>query len=248
VDSDYLRIRDVLGRLSEQPIDLTILSRTMVGRVVSKLKRCPNASIAAEAKTILKKWRKIAEEENRRIAEKQTARTRAPRGARTEDPAATGKKIGKQSSLTQTTCVNVKVAHIRPRYKNLAEWTADTSKNVYIGRRGVVFVDGKRFPPADSVWCNPFKIKGSMNRQQVIKEYEKNMRAKVAEDESLKQRMVRELEGKCLGCWCKPEGCHGDVLIKMVKEFSAELSAGECSNHMVHRHVDESKAVGASLM
>mmetsp|Transcript_19749 Transcript_19749/g.57333 ORF Transcript_19749/g.57333 Transcript_19749/m.57333 type:complete len:149 (-) Transcript_19749:538-984(-) len=92
VDSDYLRIRDVLGRLSEQPIDLTILSRTMVGRVVSKLKRCPNASIAAEAKTILKKWRKIAEEENRRIAEKQTARTRAPRGARTEDPAATGKK------------------------------------------------------------------------------------------------------------------------------------------------------------
>lgn len=41
--------------------------------------------------------------------------------------------------------VNVKVAFIRPEYQNLKEWMQD-NKNVYIGRKGIVFVDGKRFP------------------------------------------------------------------------------------------------------
>ena len=27
-----------------------------------------------------------------------------------------------------------------------------------------------------------------------------------------------ELEGKELGCWCKPYLCHGDILIKLFKE------------------------------
>ena len=27
-----------------------------------------------------------------------------------------------------------------------------------------------------------------------------------------------ELEGKELGCWCKPSPCHGDILIKLLKE------------------------------
>ena len=28
-----------------------------------------------------------------------------------------------------------------------------------------------------------------------------------------------ELVGKRLGCYCKPEACHGDVLIRLLKEF-----------------------------
>ena len=28
-----------------------------------------------------------------------------------------------------------------------------------------------------------------------------------------------ELEGKTLGCWCKPDqACHGDILIELLKE------------------------------
>lgn len=27
-----------------------------------------------------------------------------------------------------------------------------------------------------------------------------------------------ELVGKVLGCWCKPQACHGDVLVKLCKE------------------------------
>lgn len=41
--------------------------------------------------------------------------------------------------------VNCKVKHIRPKYNNLEEWIKDEN-NVYIGRKGVVFIDEKRFP------------------------------------------------------------------------------------------------------
>lgn len=41
--------------------------------------------------------------------------------------------------------VNVKVAHIRPKYNNLKEWMEDEN-NEYVGRGGVVFVNGERFP------------------------------------------------------------------------------------------------------
>ena len=27
-----------------------------------------------------------------------------------------------------------------------------------------------------------------------------------------------ELEGKTLGCWCKPQACHGDILIEIIQE------------------------------
>ena len=27
---------------------------------------------------------------------------------------------------------------------------------------------------------------------------------------------IQELEGKVLGCWCKPQDCHGDVLVELI--------------------------------
>jgi hypothetical protein len=27
-----------------------------------------------------------------------------------------------------------------------------------------------------------------------------------------------KLEGKTLGCWCKPKACHGDVLIELIEK------------------------------
>ena len=57
---------------------------------------------------------------------------------------------------------------------------------------------------------------------------------KKGDEDSLKQCLVRyenqirknpdlfnavvELEGKEIGCWCKPSPCHGDILIKLFKE------------------------------
>lgn len=30
---------------------------------------------------------------------------------------------------------------------------------------------------------------------------------------------LHELKGKVLGCWCKPEPCHGDVLVDLVSKY-----------------------------
>jgi hypothetical protein len=29
---------------------------------------------------------------------------------------------------------------------------------------------------------------------------------------------LHELDGKTLGCWCKPNSCHGDVLIELIEK------------------------------
>lgn len=72
------------------------------------------------------------------------------------------------------TVVNVKVQHIRPQYKDLRDWMEDDD-NVYIGRRGVVFIDGRRFPDCDSPFANPFKIDRNTSRDQVISKYREHI-------------------------------------------------------------------------
>lgn len=57
----------------------------------------------------------------------------------------------------KTQVVNCKVKFIRPKYNDLKQWMQDP-QNVYIGRAGVVFVDGQRFPKNASRFCNPFKV------------------------------------------------------------------------------------------
>ncbi len=34
-----------------------------------------------------------------------------------------------------------------------------------------------------------------------------------------------ELEGKVLGCWCSPQECHGDVLIRLTQSLNGEPDA-----------------------
>ena len=31
-------------------------------------------------------------------------------------------------------------------------------------------------------------------------------------------KALPELQGKTLGCWCKPKACHGDVLVRLIEE------------------------------
>lgn len=59
--------------------------------------------------------------------------------------------------------INVKVASIRPKFNNLKEWCED-ERNIYIGRAGIVFIDGQRFPKQSSIWANPYKITKTCKR------------------------------------------------------------------------------------
>lgn len=85
--------------------------------------------------------------------------------------------------------------------------------DVYIGR--------------PTFWGNPFSHKNNTlakfkvkTRKEAVKKYEEYMREKLKNSPSLKRRMIDELDGKVLGCWCKPKECHGDVLIKLINEIN----------------------------
>lgn len=66
-----------------------------------------------------------------------------------------------------------------------------------------------------SKWANPFKMESdkSDKRKIVINKYKKWLK----EQEQLLKDW-EELVARKLGCWCAPKPCHGDILIKLVKE------------------------------
>lgn len=115
-----------------------------------------------------------------------------------------------------TSIVNVKVSYIRPQYNNLQEWMTNPN-NIYIGRKGCVFINGNRYPEKDSIWHNPFKINTYESRELVLKKYRIYITNKI-KDENLYDELMK-LDGKTLGCWCKPEGCHGDILIELINDL-----------------------------
>jgi hypothetical protein len=69
--------------------------------------------------------------------------------------------------------------------------------DVYIGR--------------PSEWGNPFKIGRDGSRQEVIQKY----REWILANPQLTKQIHLKLRGKTLGCWCKPNACHGDVLAEL---------------------------------
>lgn len=128
---------------------------------------------------------------------------------------------------TSTKVVNVKVAFIRPKHANLKAWMEDPA-NVYIGRRGIVFVDKVRWPKEDSPWANPFKIDKKATDQngergRVLSLYSTYIKKKLDENPELQNELLK-LKGKTLGCWCKEKGkdvpCHGDILLELIANYT----------------------------
>ncbi len=60
-----------------------------------------------------------------------------------------------------------------------------------------------------SPWGNPFVIGKDGTRAEVIAKYRTYLEA----DEALLARVKNELKGKDLLCFCKPAGCHGDIIL-----------------------------------
>ena len=68
-----------------------------------------------------------------------------------------------------------------------------------------------------SEWGNPFIIGVHGNRHEVIRKYEDY----VTNNPDLMGKLP-SLQGKVLGCVCKPKACHGDVLVRMLKEMNQQ--------------------------
>jgi len=107
--------------------------------------------------------------------------------------------------------VNCRVKYIRPEYADLKAWM-DHPDNVYIGRPGIVFIDGERFPKTGSVFANPFKGEGALEKFEVY------IRQRLRKEPQLVEAL-RAMCGKQLGCWCHPAPCHGDVLLELIAEY-----------------------------
>jgi len=111
---------------------------------------------------------------------------------------------------------NSRVKYIRS--KNLKE-ELENPYNVYIGRKGIVFIDGERFPKKDSPFCNIYKVDENNDLEKVLIMYEKYIRNRLKNEPELVEQL-KNLKGKNLYCWCAPEKCHGDILVKLIDEYS----------------------------
>lgn len=75
--------------------------------------------------------------------------------------------------------------------------------DVYIGR--------------PSKWGNPFSLE-EFPRQVVIAKYKDYVIQNLISGLWTEDQIL-ELDGKILGCWCKPKACHGDVLIELIQRI-----------------------------
>jgi Domain of unknown function (DUF4326) len=76
---------------------------------------------------------------------------------------------------------------------------------VYIGRE--FHMGGWHLP--ESKWRNRYKTPGDGALAEIIAKYERHLY-----DSGLIND-IHELRGKDLACWCAPEACHGDVLLRL---------------------------------
>jgi hypothetical protein len=73
--------------------------------------------------------------------------------------------------------------------------------DVYIGR--------------GSLWGNPYVIDKDGDRAEVIRKYRLLLWQQI-QDGEVTIDQLKSLNGKRLGCFCKPKPCHGDVIASAV--------------------------------
>lgn len=114
----------------------------------------------------------------------------------------------------ETTCINVRKAELNKNgHMNFYNWKLQPN-SLYIGRNMELYVGGT----SASKWANPYPVK-IYGRDKCLEMYEKYVR-----DTPELYNSLSELKGKVLGCWCCPEPCHGNVLIKLLKEVEQNNS------------------------
>ena len=101
------------------------------------------------------------------------------------------------------------IINIKGKQKILGISCENDSDIVYCGRKN--FMGGWKLK--ESIWANPFKVSDYCNNETACLKYEEYIR----NNEELLSNL-KDLVGKKLACWCFPEPCHCEVLIKLMKE------------------------------
>lgn len=104
----------------------------------------------------------------------------------------------------KTTVINIRDA---PR-----GWM-DDPKYTYIGRAGAGF---------SGEWGNPYVISFEKHRDKVLDLYKIWLDRQSRE---YKLRMIHDLEGQILVCFCSPKRCHGDIIIELINKYWRALDS-----------------------
>lgn len=70
------------------------------------------------------------------------------------------------------------------------------------------------------MWGNPYTVK-DYGRDKCIEMYREYIVQRLEKDPLLRKELA-SLRGQVLGCYCKPQACHGDVLVELMymEEFN----------------------------
>ena len=82
--------------------------------------------------------------------------------------------------------------------------------DVYIGREG----KGK-----SGYFGNPFKLEKGESRGATLDRFKKYFLDRIEIDLEFKSKIL-ELKGKKLGCFCKPNACHGDIISEYLNNLN----------------------------
>lgn len=109
-------------------------------------------------------------------------------------------------------------------YRNLEAWLEDP-KSCYCARGRIIIYEGKRYPPHDSYFCNPFKVGKDGDLNTVLRLYSEYAFKKYSYNE------LMAIKGRNLGCWCKVTNdgtyqCHTQILSNMIDNAENLLQQG----------------------
>ncbi len=154
----------------------------------------------------------------------------------------------KMNSVTKINVVNVRKQElVKKGYTDFEEWIVGKD-NVYIGRNMSHYITGATGSIWGNpfVVANPNKNHKSNMRTYTpvklgyslvkpgytpVKLGYSLVKPGYTLDESLAKyrqyiestpeltKRLHELKGKTLGCWCKPNRCHGDILVELVEKY-----------------------------
>jgi hypothetical protein len=131
-----------------------------------------------------------------------------PKARRRQRSPTTAADRASSRTAAEPEVVNVRKAALRERgFDDFIDWVTDPS-HIYIGRNMNFYVKGALGSP----WQNPFPLK-KYSVKQSLAMYEDHVR-----NGPLFDRLSDLAGARELGCWCHPAPCHGEVLVKLLRE------------------------------
>jgi len=100
----YDRCLDILNELNKLPIDLSVLSKTLIGTVVSKFKKCEDENVSSKAKLLVKKWKSVASQNGvtKTSATAQTTKSSRPAAQAPKRPSLQKSSVPQKASAPPT--------------------------------------------------------------------------------------------------------------------------------------------------